>query len=74
MAAVLSKYWMPLGPDRGVVLSFLFVAVLLVIVLVGIMLLTKYYPPMLRWCLANKAAFLSVPLLLVIAGGFAWRS
>jgi Cu(I)/Ag(I) efflux system membrane protein CusA/SilA len=38
------------------------------------MLLTKYYPPMLRWCLANKAAFLSVPLLLVIAGGFAWRS
>ncbi|MHC5146278.1 MAG: efflux RND transporter permease subunit, partial [Planctomycetota bacterium] len=69
-----SKYWMPLGPDRGVVLSFLFVAVLLVIVLVGIMLLTKYYPPMLRWCLANKAAFLSVPLLLVIAGGFAWRS
>ncbi|MHC5138894.1 MAG: efflux RND transporter permease subunit, partial [Planctomycetota bacterium] len=74
VAAVLSKYWMPLGPDRGVVLSFLFVAVLLVIVLVGIMLLTKYYPPMLRWCLANKAAFLSVPLLLVIAGGFAWRS
>ncbi|MHC4905882.1 MAG: efflux RND transporter permease subunit, partial [Planctomycetota bacterium] len=74
VAAVLSKYWMPLGPDRGVILSFLFVAVLLVFVLVGILLLTKYYPPMLQWCLANKAAFLSVPLLLIIAGGFAWRS
>ncbi|MHC5165882.1 MAG: efflux RND transporter permease subunit, partial [Planctomycetota bacterium] len=35
VAAVLSKYWMPLGPDRGVILSFLFVAALLVFVLVG---------------------------------------
>ncbi|MEN8126994.1 MAG: efflux RND transporter permease subunit [Planctomycetota bacterium] len=74
VAAVLSKYWLPLGPDRGVILSFLFVVAVLLGVLISVVLLTRYYPPMLRWCLAHKAVFLSVPLLLVISGGFAWRS
>jgi Cu(I)/Ag(I) efflux system membrane protein CusA/SilA len=74
VAAVLSKYWMPLGPDRGVVLSFLFVAGALLLVLISVMLLTRFYPPMLTWCLAHKGRFLMVPLILVIAGGFAWRS
>jgi Cu(I)/Ag(I) efflux system membrane protein CusA/SilA len=74
VSAVLSKYWMPLGPDRGVILSFLFVAAVLLLVLVSVMLLTRFYPPMLNWCLAHKGPFLMVPLVLVIAGGFAWRS
>ncbi|MFZ9023290.1 MAG: efflux RND transporter permease subunit, partial [Anaerohalosphaeraceae bacterium] len=74
VAAVLSKYWMPLGPDRGVILSFLFVAAVLLLVLISVMLLTRFYPPILNWCLAHKGLFLMMPLVLVIAGGFAWSS
>jgi Cu(I)/Ag(I) efflux system membrane protein CusA/SilA len=74
VAAVLSKYWMPLGPDRGVILSFLFVAAVLLLVLISVMLLTRFYPTILNWCLAHKGRFLMVPLVMVIAGGFAWSS
>lgn len=74
VSLLLSKYWMPLGPDQGFVLNFLFVAALLVIVLVGVILLNRYYPPMLRWCLSHKATFLLIPLTLIFAGGFAWKS
>ena len=74
VAGLLSKYWMPLGPDRGLILNFLFVAGLLAIVLFAVFLLNRFYAPMLRWCLSHKAAFLSIPLTLVIAGGFAWKS
>ncbi|MHC5123947.1 MAG: efflux RND transporter permease subunit [Planctomycetota bacterium] len=74
VAALLSKYWMPLGPDRGVILSFLFVAAVLLLVLISVMLLTRFYPPILNWCLAHKGRFLMMPLVLVIAGGFAWSS
>ncbi|RKY10958.1 MAG: AcrB/AcrD/AcrF family protein, partial [Planctomycetota bacterium] len=74
VAAVLSKYWLPLGPDRGVIASFLFVAVLLILVLAVVMLLTRFYPLILGWCLAHKGRFLMIPLVLIISGGFAWRS
>ena len=74
VAAVLSKYWMPLGPDRGVIASFIFVAGMLLLVLVSVMLLTRFYPLILGWCLAHRGRFLMIPLVLVISGGFAWRS
>ena len=74
VAVVLSKYWMPLGPNATLILNFIFVAVLLAILLILVLLMNRYYPPMLAWCLEHKGLFLMLPLGLVIAGFFAWQS
>jgi Cu(I)/Ag(I) efflux system membrane protein CusA/SilA len=35
-------------------------------------LFIRVYEPVLRWCLANKALFLTIPLALVLLGGVIW--
>ncbi len=72
VAILLTHRWLPLGPQRGVIRNFLFVAVLLGGILIGFKLLEIAYSRMLRWCLAHKALFLSVPTLAVVLGSCAW--
>ncbi len=74
VAVILSKYWMPLGPNATLVLNFIFVAVLLALLLILILLMNRFYPQMLGWCLEHKGLFLMLPLGLVVAGFFAWQS
>ena len=74
VAVVLSKYWMPLGPNATLILNFIFVALLLAVLLILILWMNRYYPQMLGWCLEHKALFLMLPLGLVVAGFFAWQS
>lgn len=64
--------WLPLGPDRGWVLNLLFVGGLVLLVLGSFALFQRMYPRMLRHLLGHKLAFLSLPLLLVGLGLFAW--
>jgi len=73
VAVILAKYWLPLGPDRGFSLSFLFVIILLGGVLLLVFLLQRNYERMLRWCLAHKVLFLLGPVVLVLAGGLIWQ-
>jgi len=74
VSIVLTKYWLPLGPDRGLLLNLIFVVILLGLILYLVFLLQKNYERMLGWCLAHKAKFLSVPFVLVIFGGLIWHS
>jgi len=74
IAVLLSWYWRPMGPEKGLFLNFIFVALLLGSVLLLVSLLQKRYQDMLGWCLENKIAFLSVPTFLVVLGGLAWSS
>ncbi len=73
VASVLSAHWSPLGVEAGGLGNFVFVALLLGGILFLFYLIMRAYEPMLRWCLANKAKFLLIPLALVLAGTMVWR-
>ena len=70
---VLTHYWEPLGPEKGIILNLIFVALLIGGLLGFFMVFQHFYVAILRWCLAHKMLFLSLPLALAICGFFAWR-
>ena len=65
---LLSRYWEPLGPQRGDLRNFVFVAGLVGTLLVLFKLFQFVYPTALRWCLAHKAIFLSAVIVLLVFG------
>ncbi|HEY5621538.1 MAG TPA: efflux RND transporter permease subunit [Pontiella sp.] len=68
----LTHYWEPLGPERGIVRNFIFVALLVGGLLGFFQLFQRIYIPTLRWCLVHKKTFLTLPMLLILFGGLAW--
>ena len=72
VALLLSEHWLPLGVQAGSILNFIFVVILLGVILFLFQLLIKFYEPILRWCLENKKKFLSIPLIIIIAGLSVW--
>jgi len=69
---VLTGHWLPLGPQRGFLLNFAFVALLLGGILSLFSLLARYYTRLLAVCLEHKIIFLSLPVLLVLFGATVW--
>jgi Cu(I)/Ag(I) efflux system membrane protein CusA/SilA len=69
---VLAENWMPLGPEKGDLRNIIFVAGLIGGVMLFFQMFQRGYPRMLRWVLDHKAAFMSLPLLLVAFGGMIW--
>ena len=69
---LLTGYWEPLGPERGMVRNLIFVTVLLGSLLAFFALFHRVYPKLLRWCLEHKITFLSLPLVLMIWAGMVW--
>ena len=72
LGVIMTDHWLPLGPERGFGRNLAFVAVLL-----GGMLLFYYfiqvsYKWILRWCLAHKFLFLSLPVLILAGGLYVW--
>ncbi|QEG35784.1 efflux RND transporter permease subunit [Bythopirellula goksoeyrii] len=70
---LLTDHWLPLGPDKGVLRNFLFVGILIGGLLGFFTVFQRYlYEPILRWCLAHKLLFLSLPTSFLLFGGCAW--
>ena len=69
---ILTEYWEPLGPQRGLSRNLVFVGVLIGGLLGFFHLFRHFYPSILRWCLGHKLLFLSVPAMTVILGLTAW--
>lgn len=69
---ILTSHWMPLGPGKGMLLNLIFVAILIGGLLWFFRVFHRFYPKILNWCLEHKAAFLSIPAAIVIAGGLIW--
>ncbi len=69
---LLAQHWEPLGVQAGSIFNFLFVVILLGGILFLFQLMIRAYEPILRWCLAHKALFLTFPLLLVLLGTSIW--
>ena len=72
VAVLLTERWLPLGPERGAVRNFIFVAVLIGGLLILFRIFERIYGPVLRWCLAHKLLFLSAPAAVIILGGCVW--
>jgi Cu(I)/Ag(I) efflux system membrane protein CusA/SilA len=70
--ALLSGDWEPLGPQRGFVRNLIFVAGLIGLLMACVMLFQRFYAPILRWCLAHKALFLSLPAAILVLGALSW--
>jgi Cu(I)/Ag(I) efflux system membrane protein CusA/SilA len=73
VAAILTTEWYPLGPGRGFVFNFAFVAVLIGSILGCFSLLQRFYPAILAWTLRNRALFMLMPLGLLLLGVTIWR-
>ncbi|MCB1183064.1 efflux RND transporter permease subunit [bacterium] len=71
-AVFLADSWLPLGPERSLLLNILFVLVVVGGVLGLFGGFGRVYPRLLGWCLDHKALFLALPLLLVAWGAMAW--
>lgn len=73
VAWLLGSYWLPLGPGNSQFVNIFFVLLLIGLVLGIFLLFIRFYQRMLRWCLNNKAAFLSIPAILLLLGLLNWQ-
>jgi Cu(I)/Ag(I) efflux system membrane protein CusA/SilA len=71
---VLASYWRPLGLEKSIFWNLIFVSVICFGLLGIFGVFRSYYTRILKWCLANKIAFLSLPIALVIAGVFIMKN
>ncbi|NQU42215.1 efflux RND transporter permease subunit, partial [bacterium] len=72
VAWILSDHWLPLGPEKGPIRNYLFVAVLIGGLLFIVFLFLRIYTTLLGWCLRNRPLFLGVILAIVITGMTIW--
>ncbi|MDY0281014.1 MAG: efflux RND transporter permease subunit [Salinivirgaceae bacterium] len=70
---ILTKEWMPLGAHNSDISNLAFVGILIGFVLGLMLLVVKSYSRILKWALANKAIFLSIPLVVVLFGILIWQ-
>ncbi len=72
VVVVLTRHWLPLGPEVGQVRNLIFVGG----VIFGVLALMKVfmwgYRPVLEWCLDHKVISLSAPILVVSIGAMVW--
>lgn len=69
---LLTGYWLPLGPEKGFVLNFLFTALIIGGLLAFFRFFEWMYPSMLRWTLDHKGFFLAAILFIVVIAAFMW--
>jgi copper/silver efflux system protein len=72
LAVLLALNWLPLGPARGFLLNFLFLALVIGGVLGTFGLFRSSYPRVLAWILNHKGTFLLLPAGVVLLGGMIW--
>ncbi|MGD9818965.1 MAG: efflux RND transporter permease subunit, partial [Desulfomonilaceae bacterium] len=69
---LLTKHWLPLGPDLGFLRNLIFVSGMIFGLLSLRRVITYFYGSILGWSLNHKALFMMIPALIVIFGGIIW--
>ncbi|MBU1948860.1 MAG: efflux RND transporter permease subunit, partial [Candidatus Eisenbacteria bacterium] len=69
---MLTRHWVPLGPEKGLIKNLVFVGLLIGGILGFFRVFLHFYPSLLRWCLGHKALFLTGPALLICLGLMIW--
>ncbi|TWU55991.1 efflux RND transporter permease subunit [Rubripirellula reticaptiva] len=73
VGVLLTQEWLPLGPQKGLLLNLLFVGGLIGGILGFFTVFQRFlYEPILRWCLNHKLAFMTLPIAILLFGGSAW--
>ena len=72
VAMLLTEEWLPLGPERGFLASFLFVMAALASILLILQAFLWLYPHILGWAMRHRALFLALPTVIVFTGAFIW--
>ena len=65
--------WLPLGAHNSNLISFLFVAGIISLILLGLMSIVHFYEKILRWALQNKLKFLIIPVVTLFLGFLIWQ-
>ena len=68
----LARVWMPLGAQNSLLANFLFVITIVASILGILMTIVHFYPQILKWCLAHKWQFLTIPTVVVLFGIMIW--
>jgi Cu(I)/Ag(I) efflux system membrane protein CusA/SilA len=71
---LLSKAWLPLGPEVSLFTNFLFVGSVAGLLLGIFYIFIRYFRSILQWALHYRKIFLSIPLVLAILGATIWLS
>ena len=72
VVVVLTKHWLPLGPEPGFLKNVIFASGIIFGLLGVRKIFTSFYRPLLTWSLDHKAQFLCLPLSLIILGVTIW--
>ncbi|HUW19679.1 MAG TPA: efflux RND transporter permease subunit [Sedimentisphaerales bacterium] len=72
VGVILTRHWLPLGPAKGLVRNLVFVALLIGGLLLFFKIFQRFYTQILGWCLAHKALFLCIPMVVIIFGAVVW--
>jgi len=72
VAWLLAWEWLPLGPSHTLFVNLLFILLLLAPILGLFLVIIQFYSHILRWCLRNKGAFLTVTLAVILWGLTSW--
>ncbi len=68
----LTVEWLPMGTQAGISLNFVFVIFIIAFILGLLWLLVIYYEQILRWSLANRWKFMTIPVVTLILGFVIW--
>ena len=69
----LAEEWIPMGPQKGIIVNLLFVTGCIAIILALLWLLVIYYERILRWCLNNRWKFMLLPIATILCGILIWK-
>ncbi|NGX37787.1 MAG: Cation efflux system protein CusA [Chlamydiae bacterium] len=72
LGIILTRYWLPLGPEKGFVRNIIFVGVLIGGFLLFFRFFQRVYPFILKWSLNNKGLALIFPVFVTALGVLGW--
>jgi Cu(I)/Ag(I) efflux system membrane protein CusA/SilA len=72
VGVILARHWLPLGPEKGLVLNFLLVAGVIGGLLLFFKLFERSYTRLLRWILGHRPLFFSIVGFIILLGGLSW--
>ena len=71
---LLAEYWRPLGVDKSVFWNLIFVGIICFGLLASFSIFKNYYSRILKWALANRLLFLTIPASLLILGFIIYKN
>lgn len=72
VVGMLTNFWMPLGVGKSFASNYSFIALILLLIVGSFFLLERFYTKILTWCLANRALFLAIPVMLIFLSANIW--